>query len=54
MAFAREQAAPDRKCVRDVRGGAVHRALDAADDAPPPVGDEIAGGATEVIGDGTH
>ena len=51
---AREEAAAHGERVRHVRCGPVHRTLDRPDDPPAPVGDEIPGGAAEVVGDGAH
>src|SRR5690348_6413419 len=53
-AAAREEAGLHRECVRDVGGGAVHRALDLADDAALPVGDDVAGRPAEIDSEGAH
>src|SRR6188472_2415037 len=41
-AVSREETALDREGVWDVREGAVHRALDSADDPAPVIGDQEA------------
>ena len=53
-AVAGEAARADRQRIGDVRDRAVHRTLDPADDPPVIVGDEEAGGRTEVGGDCAH
>ena len=51
---ARETARANRECVGDVRAGAVHRALDSADDPSAIVGDDEAGGRGEISCDRGH
>src|SRR5665647_3572414 len=53
-AAAREEPGLDRKGVRDVGSGAVHGALDLADEAALPVGDDVAGSPAEIDGESTH
>src|SRR6185437_13148005 len=53
-AAPREEAGLDGKRIGDVRGGAVHRALDLADDPALAVGDREACGAAEIHCDRAH
>jgi hypothetical protein len=50
----REKARLDRERIRNVRSGAVHGALDLPDEPSLPVGHDVAGGATEIDGNGAH
>jgi hypothetical protein len=51
---AREEAGADRKGIRLVGSGAVHRALHASDEAAPLVGYEKAGGRVEIDCERAH
>ena len=53
-AAPREEPGLDRKRVRNVGSGAVHRALDLPDEAALPVGDDVAGSPAEVDGNRAH
>ena len=53
-AAAGEEAGADGERVGLVRSGPVHRALDPADDPAAVVGDEVAAGAPEVVGERAH
>src|SRR5438874_2421544 len=53
-AAPREEPGLDRERIGDVGGGAVHRALDLADDASLPVGDREARSPAEIHCDSAH
>jgi hypothetical protein len=53
-AAPREKPGLDGKRVRNVGSGAVHRALDLADEAPLPIGDDVAGSPAEIDGERAH